>query len=91
MRFRFQVGDTDKHEIECSFNQFLGKLVIRLDRQEIHRRVRIFNEPLQETYQVRVQDGEPLDVLIEKERWPLFGHRYRVFLGGRLYKAYAGL
>ncbi len=90
MRLQFQVGDTQRHEIEYSFSQLRGRLVIRVNRQEVFRRVRMFNEPRLERHFVRVDKNGELDVLIEKVRKPLFGHQYRVFLNGRLYRFYAG-
>jgi hypothetical protein len=89
MKFRLEVGDTQKHVLEYSYSQLRGELVIRLNHEQVFRQKRRFNEPLQEQHLVRVEESGALDVLIEKERRPLFGHRYRVFLNGRLYKSYA--
>lgn len=90
MKFCLEVGDVEKHLVEFSFNQLLGEVSIRVNQKEIKHGVRLFNEPLRETHTVQVGDGEQVLVRIEKERKPLFGEKYRVFLNGRLYKYYEG-
>jgi hypothetical protein len=91
MKFNLELGDTQKHKIEYQFNQLLGRLVVRLNNQEVFRRVRRFNEPRQEQLLIRADQNGAMDVLVEKQRRPLFGHRYRIFLNGRLYRCCSGL
>jgi len=91
MKFCLEVGETERHLIEFEFNQLLGQLHIRVNRQEIKRQVRLFNEPVRETHVVQVGRNERWTVRIEKERKPLFGQRCRVFLNERLYRCYEGL
>jgi hypothetical protein len=38
-------GELKKHQIVYDFNQLLGRLVIKLNQQEVKRRIRLFNEP----------------------------------------------
>ena len=91
MKFCIEVGDAHQHRVEYHFNQLLGRLVIRLNQKAIKRRVRLFNEPVQEAHVVQIEDGEPMAVRIEKERRLLFGQKCRVFLNERLYKCYLGV
>lgn len=88
MKFCIEVGENEKHQIEYDFNQLLGRLIIRLDRKEVMRNIRLFNEPIRETHLVQVKEAERLAVRFEKERRPLFGQKCRVFLNERLYKFY---
>ena len=90
MKFCIEVSEIEKHQIEYDFNQLLGRLIIRLDRKEIMRTIRLFNEPIQETHVVQVKETERLAVRIEKERRQLFGQKCRVFLNERLYKFFQG-
>ena len=90
MKFCIEVGEIKKHRIEYDFNQLLGRLIIRLDRKEVMRNIRLFNEPVWETHQVQVKEAELVAVRIEKERRQLFGQKCRVFLNERLYKFFQG-
>jgi len=91
MKFNLEIGEAEKHVLEFNFDQLLGQLVIKVNKQEIKRSVRLFNEPVRETHTLRVGDGEGVIVRIEKERKLLFGQKYRVFLNDRLYKYYEGV
>jgi len=91
MKFCLEVGEIERHVIEFSFNQLLGELVIKVNRKEIKRGKRVFDEPLQETHSFEVGASERLNVRIEKERKQLFGQKCRVFLNNRLYKYYEGV
>ena len=91
MKFNLEVGETEKHLVEFNFDQLRGQLVISVNKQEVKRSVRLFNEPIKETHTLQVGDGERLIVRIEKERKLLFGQKYRVFLNERLYKYYEGV
>lgn len=91
MKFNLEVGEVEKHLIEFNFDQLLGQLVIKVNKKEVKRSVRLFNEPVRETHTVLVGDGERVIVRIEKERKQLFGQKCRVFLNDRLYKYYEGV
>ena len=91
MKFNLEIGEAEKHVVEFNFDQLLGQLVIKVNKQEVKRNVRLFNEPLKETHTVQVGDGERVIVRIEKERKLLFGQKCRVFLNNRLYKYYEGV
>ena len=90
MKFYLEVGETEKHTLEFSFDQLLGQLVIKVNKQQVKRNVRLFNEPLQEVHTLQVGEEERVVVRIEKERKLLFGQKCRVFLNNRLYKCYEG-
>lgn len=91
MKFSLEVGEIERHLVEFSFDQLFGQLVIKVDKKEVKRSVRLFNEPIKETHTLRVGDGERLVVRIEKERKQLLGQRCRVFLNDRLFKLYEGV
>jgi hypothetical protein len=91
MKFNLEVGEVEKHVVEFNFDQLLGQLVIKINKKEVKRSVRLFNEPLKETHTLQVGDGEHVIVRIEKERKQLFGQKCRVFLNDRLYKYYEGV
>jgi len=91
MKFNLEIGEAEKHLVEFDFDQLLGQLVIKVNKQEVKRSVRLFNEPLKETHTLQVGDGETMIVRIEKERKLLFGQKCRVFLNDRLYKYYEGV
>ena len=91
MRFNLEIGEAEKHVVEFNFDQLLGQLVIKVNKREVRRSVRLFNEPVKEIHTLRVGDGEGVIVRIEKERKLLFGQKCRVFLNDRLYKYYEGV
>ena len=87
MKFCIEVGDLKKYQIDYDFNQLLGRLVIKLNQQEVKRRVRLFNEPVTETHLLQVE-GERLAVRIKKERRQIFGCKCLVYLNERLLRCY---
>ncbi len=91
MKFNLEIGEAEKHMVEFNFDQLLGQLVIMVNKLEVKRSVRLFNEPLKETHTLLVGSGEGVIVRIERERKLLFGQKCRVFLNGRLYKYYEGV
>ncbi len=91
MKFCIEVGRTERHLIEFSFNQLLGETVIKVNHREVKHARRLFNEPVTETHVIHVGDRDQLTVKIEKERKPLFGEKFRVYLNNRLYECYEGM
>ena len=91
MKFTLEVGQTEKHTIDFNFNQLLGKLVIKVNRTEVKRNLRLIDEPLRETHLIELGGVEKITVRIEKERRQLLGNKCRVFLNDRLYKFYEGV
>ena len=91
MKFNLEIGEAEKHMVEFNFDQLLGQLVIMVNKREVKRNVRLFNEPLKETHTLQVGSGEGVIIRIERERKLLFGQKCRVFLNDRLYKYYEGV
>lgn len=84
MKFMLQVGETEKHLVEFSYNQLAGSLLIKVDKRPIQRSVRLLNEPVHEVYQFVVGQMIKTEVRIEKWRKQLFGYRNCVYVDGRL-------
>ena len=91
MKFCLEIGDLEHHLVEFDFNQLLGELRIQVNKKEVKRSVRLFNEPVAECHTLHVGDQEQVIVRIEKERKMLFGQKCRVYLNDRLYKYYEGV
>lgn len=91
MKFVVEVGDVLKRKVEFSFNQLLGRTVIRADGREIKRSVRLFSEPVQENHVVSFGDTERIELRIEKKRKPLLGARYLVYINDRLSRCLHGV
>jgi len=91
MKFYIEVGRNEKHLIEFSFNQLLGETVIKVNHREVKRTRRLFNEPVTEAHVIHIDDKDQITVRVEKERKPLFGEKFRVYLNDRLYQCYEGM
>lgn len=72
------------HRVEFSFNQLLGRSVVRVDGQEVFRKKRWFSEPIKDFYEVTVDGAEQVRLRIEKERKLLVASRYKVYVDNRL-------
>jgi hypothetical protein len=86
MRFTIEFGDKEKHRLEYSFNQLIGRLVIKVNERPIKITYRLMNEPLKEVHVFQIGRFEKTLVRIEKQRKQLFGHLSRVFVNNRLVK-----
>ena len=86
MKFSFQVGEVEKHQIEYSFNPLLGTLVVKVDGQTVKRHVRLVNEPMRETHALVVGTREPQKIRFDRERTSTFTRRGCVFVNNRLLK-----
>jgi hypothetical protein len=84
MKFKIEVGETEKHVIEFSFNQLIGSLEIRVDDRPVVQSKRLLNEPVREVFDLLVGEKEKVAVRIEKQRKPLMGHHRRVWINNRL-------
>jgi hypothetical protein len=91
MKFSLELGHLETHRLEFSFNQLLGRKVIKVNDLEVLRDVRLFSEPLRETHTLEIGEKEKLQVRIEKERKLLIGQKYKVFLNDRLIRLYEGV
>ena len=88
MKFTIEIGETEKHRLEYTFNQLLGKLVIKINERPVKQSVRLINEPVLEVHVFVVGDVEQSEIRIEKERKPLLGHRNRLYVNNRLWKVF---
>lgn len=87
MKFKIEVGESEKHVIEFSFSQLIGSLEIRVDDHPIIQTQRLLNEPVREVFDLLVGEKEKVAVRIEKQRKPLMGHHRRVWINNRLAQA----
>ncbi|HMP83580.1 MAG TPA: hypothetical protein PKA41_12845 [Verrucomicrobiota bacterium] len=91
MKFKVEVGSTEKHVVEFSFNQLAGSLLIEVDKKPVFKSRRIFNEPVEEVFDFVVGEDERASVRIEKRRKQLFGHRNCVYVNNRLARVFEGV
>jgi hypothetical protein len=94
MQFSFRVGVQEQHQIDFSFDQFIGNLEIRVDGSVLVKDFRMFSLKLTKRYEFEVGMQERHQIAIEKKR-KLFlaGLRpmqYRVFIDGQLVQTYEG-
>ena len=88
------VGVNEKHQIDFSFDQFVGNLEIRVDGQTAIKDFRMLSLSLTKRYELTVGVDEKHHIIIEKKR-KLFlaGLRpmqYRIFIDGQLVQTYEG-
>ena len=94
MKFTFQVGEGEKHQVTFHFNQLVGNLKITVDQKPVVRDFRIASLKLVKTYAFPVGNAERHNVRIEKERKLLLAgfrkQRYRVFVDDALVQEHEG-
>ncbi len=91
MKFKIEVGEIEKHQVEFNHNQLMGCLMIKVDKQPVVRVTRLLNEPVQEVYHFMVGQMERTEVRIEKLRKQLFGSRNSVYVDNRLVRIFEGI
>jgi hypothetical protein len=91
MRFVIEVGEVAKEQVEFTFNQLLGRTVIRANGREVTRKTRWFSEPLVDTHLVDFAEQEKVQLKIEKRRRHLFASRYFVYINDRLVQCFQGV
>jgi len=91
MKFSIEVGASEKHVIEFTFNQLLGQSIVCVDGQEVFRKQRWLSEPLVDSYDFEIGQFEPVRVRIEKERKLIFASKYRIYLDNRLTQLRQGI
>ena len=84
MKFKIEVGEIEKHQVEFTYNQLAGRVTIKVDEKIIRNSVRLLNEPAHEVYQFVVGQMVRTEVRIEKWRKQLFGSRNCFYVDGRL-------
>jgi hypothetical protein len=94
MQFSFIVGVAEKHQVDFSFDQFIGNLEIRVDGQPVIKDFRMFSLSLSKQYEFTVGERERHGVIIEKKRKLFLAgvrpQQYRVFIDGQLVQTYEG-
>ncbi len=94
MQFSFLVGIREQHQIDFFFDQFGGKLEIRVDGEPLVKDFRLLSLKLTKRYEFTVGQDELHQIAIEKKR-KLFlaGFRpqqYRIFVDGQLVQTHEG-
>ena len=88
------VGVNEKHQIDFSFDQFIGNLEIRVDGQPVVKDFRMLSLRLTKRYELTVGVNEKHDIVIEKKRKLFLAGlrpmRYRIFIDGQLVQTYEG-
>jgi hypothetical protein len=94
MQFSFTVGVNEQHQVDFSFDQFIGNLEIRVDGQPAVKDFRIFSLRLTKRYELTVGVEEQHHIAIEKKRRLFLAgfrpQRYRIFIDGTLAQTYEG-
>jgi len=90
--FEFEVGESERHRVHFSFDQFWGTVRISVDGRKVIRDLRLFSLSTTKRYRFTVGAQERHEVVIEKTR-PLMvaGFRpqvARVFVDGGLVGEY---
>jgi hypothetical protein len=91
MTFDIEVGEVMRERIRFSFNQLLGRTVIRCQGRELQRQVRWFSEPVTDTFFIELSEQEKVQVRIEKRRKHLLASKYYVYVNDRLAECFEGV
>ena len=94
MQFSFIVGVNEKHQVDFSFDQFGGKVEIRVDGQPAVKDFRMLSLKLTKRYELMVGANEKHHIVIEKRRKLFLAglrpQQYRIFIDGNLAQTYEG-
>ena len=94
MKFSFLVGVQEQHQVDFSFDQFVGNLEIRVDGQALVKDFRMLSLRLTKRYEFTVGSRELHQIAIEKKRKLFLAgfrpQRYRIFFDGQLAQTYEG-
>lgn len=94
MRFQFVVGRAERHQVDFSFDQFTGRLVIAVDGAPVVNELRIASVSVTKRYDFAVGTTERHDVAVEKIRPVLFAafrpSTYKVYVDGALAQTHRG-
>ena len=94
MQFSFIVGAQEKHQVDFSFDQFMGNVEIRIDGQPAIKDFRLLSLSLTKRYEFVVGVNERHEVAIEKKRKLFLAglrpQHYRVFIDGHLVQTHEG-
>lgn len=94
MRFSFLVGVVEQHQVDFSFDQFVGNLEIRVDGQPLVKDFRMLSLKLTKRYEFTVGAQEQHHIAIEKKRKLFLAglrpQQYRVWVDGQLVQTHEG-
>ena len=94
MKFSFLVGVHEQHQVDFSFDQFVGNLEIRVDGQALVKDFRMLSLRLTKRYEFTVGSRGLHQIAIEKKRKLFLAgfrpQRYRIFIDGQLAQTYEG-
>jgi hypothetical protein len=94
MKFSFTVGVNEMHQVDFSFDQFIGNVEIRVDGQPAVKDFRMLSLKLTKRYELSVGVNEKHHIVIEKRRKLFLAglrpQRYRIFIDGNLAQTYEG-
>jgi hypothetical protein len=94
MQFSFLVGVHEQHQVDFSFDQFIGNLEIRVDGQPLVKDFRMLSLRLTKRYEFTVGTQEQHHVAIEKKRKLFLAglrpQQYRVYVDRQLMQTYEG-
>lgn len=94
MKFSFLVGLQEQHQVDFSFDQFVGNLEIRVDGQPLVKDFRMLSLKLTKRYEFTVGTDEQHQITIEKKRKLFLAglrpQQYRVFIDGQFVQTYEG-
>ena len=94
MQFSFRVGVQEQHQVDFSFDQFIGNLEIKVDGQPLVKDFRMFSLRLTKRYEFTVGTQEQHHIAIEKKRKLFLAgfrpQRYQIFVDRQLVQTYEG-
>jgi FAIM1 (Fas apoptotic inhibitory molecule) protein len=94
MQFSFMVGVQEQHQVDFSFDQFIGNLEIRVDGQPLIKDFRMLSLKLTKRYEFTVGKQEQHQIAIEKKRKLFLAglrpQQYSIFIDGQLVQTYEG-
>jgi hypothetical protein len=92
MKFAYKFGENEAHVLELDSDPLLGRVVIKLNKEEVARKTQFFSWPLADTFSVVVPHDDTrqnLSVRIEKERNLWKGEKCRIFVNNRLAQVFS--
>ena len=88
------VGVQEQHQVDFSFDQFIGNLEIRVDGQPLIKDFRMLSLKLTKRYEFTVGKQEQHHIAIEKKRKLFLAgvrpQQYSIYIDGQLVQTYEG-
>ncbi|MDB6028409.1 MAG: hypothetical protein JWM68_4632 [Verrucomicrobiales bacterium] len=89
MKFSLEIGDVEKHRVDCETNPFWAMCIIKVDDVEKAKVRHVFFGPRCESHSFEVGKAERLHVTVENIRRLFARETHRVFVNGRLIKCFS--